>query len=80
MEEEDKLLPSVSSSPLFGEAHIQHLLLLHTQKQSHTRRRLVVALFAVIYFCTSASNMVLAPFFPVKVSIDCIVSNLLSSL
>ena len=69
MEEEDELLPAISSSPLFGVAHRQHLLSLYdSQTIRNKRRRMIIATFAVIYFGTRASNSALGPFFPVKVS------------
>ena len=68
MEEDDELLPGISSSPLFGDAHREHLLSLYTKNSSHARRRFVVAVFGVVYFCIGASSLVLAPFFPIDVS------------
>ena len=68
MEEDDELLPGISSSPLFGEAHREHLLYLHTKNSSHAGRRSVVAVFGAVYFCIGASSFVLAPFFPLDVS------------
>ena len=64
MEDDEELVPAISSSPLFGEAHREHLLSLYTKKPSNARRRFVVAVFGVVYFCIGASSYVLAPFFP----------------
>ncbi len=68
MAEDDEMLPAIESSSLFGDAHREHLLSLYTNKSRDARRRFIVAIFAVVYFCVGASTSVLAPFFPWKVS------------